>query len=266
MKRYIVKIDESKCNGCGICTKTCISQAIQVIEGKAKLVSETYCDGFGTCAKKCPQQAISLEFREADNYSEAHVMENISKYGQEAITRHLKQLKDLEQKASLDEAMLYLEERSYTNMNYTQNKEYNYNKAETTKTLIKNTLATNYENACKWPIRLDILFPDDEALENANLVIAADCAPFVYKDFETKFLKEDNVLIILCPKSENTIGTYVGKLAYIFEQKNIKSISIVRMESECCDEIEKIVKKALAQVNITMMIKEYVVALSGERV
>src|SRR5574344_622099 len=96
MKRYIVKIDESKCNGCWICTKTCISQAIQVSEVKAKLVSETYCDGFGTCAKKCPQQAISLEFREADNYSEAHVMENISKYGQEAITRHLKQLKDLE--------------------------------------------------------------------------------------------------------------------------------------------------------------------------
>ncbi len=267
MKRYVIKINESKCTGCSKCIDICVSQALQIIEGKAKLVSDTYCDGFGTCIKSCPYKAMNLELREADSYSEAHVLENISEQGEIAVEKHLSNLDNLGQKKYIDDAMLYMEEKSFSNNCCKSHKEYDYNDKSMTKTLIKEMVTTaNSKKPCKWPIRLDILYPDADYLNNADLVLSADCVPFVYKDFKKKFLKDDKVLIILCPKDENTIGSYIGKLSYIFEHKNIHSISIVQMESECCNEVVEIVKKALQCIQITMFVKVYTISLSGELV
>src|SRR5574344_1044197 len=93
--RYVVSIDESKCTGCGNCVKPCVSQAIQIIEGKAKLVTEVYCDGFGACISQCPKHAMKLVKKECDTYSEAHVMENIANLGEKAIEEHLRHLEEL---------------------------------------------------------------------------------------------------------------------------------------------------------------------------
>lgn len=266
LKRSIITINEEECNNCGICTKICVSQALQIIGGKMKLASEKYCDGFGSCIGVCPQKALNLELKEAEEYSEALVMENISSLGEKAILGHLNNLKRLNQKAYIDEALLYLEEKCLLNNDFKMEENPDYRKEETMKNLIRNSLNVKRETSSKWPTRLDLLFSNSNILDGADLVIAADCAPFVFKNFKKKFLSENQVLITFCPKSENTMGTYVGKLAYIFEQKNVNSITVVRLESECCKMTEETVLNALRFVNMDLKIKTYSLSLDGEMV
>ncbi|MCE7697720.1 MAG: 4Fe-4S ferredoxin, partial [Methanobacterium paludis] len=114
-----------------------------------------------------------------------------------------------------------------------------------------------------WPVQLQLLNPNAPYLKNADLLIAADCAPFAYANFHQRFLK-DKVLIILCPKLDKTIDQYVAKLAEIFQKQNIKSISIVHMEVPCCSGIETIVKKALEKAEKNIIIKDYTISINGE--
>jgi MinD superfamily P-loop ATPase len=111
MKRKIIKIDEEKCNGCGLCIPNCPEGALQVIDGKVRLVSDLYCDGLGACIGHCPQGAITIEEREAEKYNERKVMENIVRQGINVIKAHLIHLKEHKQDAYLSEAMDYLKER-----------------------------------------------------------------------------------------------------------------------------------------------------------
>lgn len=114
-----------------------------------------------------------------------------------------------------------------------------------------------------WPIQLALMNPEAEYFENADLLIAADCVPFSYPNFHERFLK-NKILIMLCPKLDKTIDAYVEKLAHIFANKNIKSISIAHMEVPCCSGVEIIVKKALEQAQKVITIKDYTISISGE--
>jgi hypothetical protein len=116
-----------------------------------------------------------------------------------------------------------------------------------------------------WPVQLQLLNPNAPYLKNADLLIAADCAPFAYANFHQRFLK-DKVLIIFCPKLDKTIDEYVDKLAEIFEKQEIKSITIVHMEVPCCSGIEIIIKRALEKAQKNIIIKDYTISIAGEMI
>lgn len=266
MKRDIITIEEDKCNGCGSCVPGCPEGALQIIDGKARLVSDLFCDGLGACIGECPTGAMKIEKREAEPYDEYKAMENVSKGGENVIKAHLKHLADHGEKTFLSQALDYLEQNNLPTPDYKEKTACNcpstMNKAIKREPKIQESVSLSPELG-NWPIQLMLMNPDSDYLENADLVISADCVPFSYPNFHQRFLK-GKILMMFCPKLDKTLDSYVDKLAYIFESKNIQSISIVHMEVPCCSGIEIIVKKALEKSKKVITLKDYTVSISGE--
>jgi ferredoxin len=267
MKRDIIKIDNEKCIGCGDCIPGCPEGALQLIDGKARVISDLFCDGLGACIGTCPQEAIEIEQREAVPYDEIEVMKNIVKGGANVIKAHLKHLYDHGQKDFLNQAIKFLKENNMKVPDYV---------TESGPCSCPGTIEMNLGNKPKdeeaiiysgelrnWPVQLQLLNPNAPYLKNSNLLIAADCAPFAYPNFHQRFLK-NKILIILCPKLDKTIDQYVDKLTEIFKYQDIKSISIVHMEVPCCSGIEIIVKRALEKSNKNIPIEDYTISINGE--
>lgn len=266
MKRDIITIDEEKCNGCGQCIGGCPEGALQIIEGKARLVNDLFCDGLGACIGNCPQGAIKVENKEAEPYDEYKTMENIAKGGEKVIQAHLKHLKDHGQKEYLDQALEYLKQRSLLIPDFEAKTACNCASmmSKTISRENKPQASVNIQPELNnWPIQLMLMNPDAPYFENADLLVCADCVPFSYPNFHQKFLKE-KVLMTFCPKLDKTIDIYVEKLAHIFKTKNIQSISIVHMEVPCCSGIEIIVKRALESAQKVITLKDYTISISGE--
>lgn len=271
MKRDIITIDEAKCNGCGHCIPGCPEGALQIIDGKARLVSDLFCDGLGACIGNCPTGAMKIEQREAVPYNEYGAMENIIKGGENVIKAHLKHLQDHGQEEYLSQAIEYLEQRNLFIPNYKEKTGCNGGcPSAMSKTINRESTAVATPQKAdmtpqlnNWPIQLSLMNPDAPYFKNADLLISADCAPFSYPNFQQRFLK-DKILIMFCPKLDKTLDDYVEKLAYIFETKNINSITITHMEVPCCSGIEIIVKKALEKAQKVISIKDYTISISGE--
>ena len=269
MKRKIIKIDEAKCNGCGVCIPDCPEGALQVIDGKARLISDLFCDGLGACIKACPQGAMTTEVREAEPYDEYKVMENVVKGGENVIKAHLKHLDEHGENKFLSQAIDFLNKNSYPVPEYKtpkaacgcpgmMQKELKKDKREQNQTNVPE-LESELSN---WPIQLKLLNPNAAYLRNADIVIAADCTAFSYANFHQKFLK-DKILMMMCPKLDTDLDSYVDKLANIFENQEIKSITIVHMEVPCCGGVEMVVREALAKANKTIILKDYTISLNG---
>lgn len=270
MKRDIIRINEEKCTGCGECIPGCPEGALQVIDGKARLISDLFCDGLGACIGNCEQGAIEIEQREAEPYDEYKVMENIVKAGPNVIKAHLKHLNDHNENELLNQAIDFLNQKDIEVPNYEEEKTFecgcpssmemdlSKNRSETVSE--PQILSAELRN---WPVQLQLLNPNAPYLKNADLLIAADCAPFAYANFHQRFLK-DKVLIILCPKLDKTIDQYVDKLTEIFENQDINSISIVHMEVPCCSGIEVIVQRALEKAQKNIIIKDYTISINGK--
>lgn len=269
MKRDIIKINEEKCTGCGECITGCPEGALQVIDGKARLISDLFCDGLGACIGNCSKGAIEVERREAEPYDEKKVMKNIVEAGPNVIKAHLQHLHDHGQKDILNEAISYLKDRNIEIPEYEEKplpcscpgsmiKDLTDERAESFDE--PKILAAELRN---WPVQLQLLNPNAPYLKNADLLIAADCAPFAYANFHQRFLN-DKILIIFCPKLDKTIDQYVDKLSQIFQSQDINSISIVHMEVPCCSGIEVIVKRALEKAQKNIIIKDYTISINGE--
>lgn len=269
MKRDVIKIDEEKCTGCGDCIPGCPEGAIQVIDGKARLISDLFCDGLGACIGTCPQDAIEVEQREAEPYDEKKVMENIIKEGSNVIKAHLKHLNDHNQKDYLNQAINILKGKNMEIPDYEGEKTFSCGCPGSMemelgeKTECKDEPVICSAQLRNWPVQLQLLNPSAPYLKNANLLIAADCAPFAFANFHERFLK-DKILIILCPKLDKTIEQYVDKLTEIFIKQDIKSISIVHMEVPCCSGIEVIVQRALKKAQKNIIVKDYTISINGE--
>ena len=209
MIRKIIKIDEEKCNGCGACAVACHEGAIDMIDGKAKLVRENYCDGLGDCLPACPVDAISFEEREAPAYDE------------EAV-------KQAQLKKSADELPC--------GCPGTQSKAL---KRETISPVSTQSIQSQL---MQWPCQIKLVPVNAPYFNNANLLIAADCTAYAYGNFHNEFIR-NHITIIGCPKLDE--GDYHNKLTQIIASKNIKSVKIVRMEVPCCGGIENAAKKAI---------------------
>lgn len=207
MKRKIVNVNEDLCNGCGSCIPKCAEGALQIVNGKAKIIKETYCDGLGACLGECPQGAITIIEREAPDFEEKEVHENL-------------------------------------------------------KNKISQPHSEGVPQKHQWPIKLNLVPVKAPFFENANLLIAADCAPVALKNFQEKFVP-DNRVIIGCPKFDDA-RAYARKLTEILQQNDVASISVVHMEVPCCDGLKWAVNKALEGSGKKIPIREYEVKIGGE--
>lgn len=272
MKRNIIKIDEEKCNGCGACIPDCPEGALQVIDGKARLISDLFCDGLGACLKACPRDAMSVEEREAEPYDEYKVMLNIIKGGENVIKAHLKHLKDHGEDKLFEQAVDALNKNNVKIPKLEEDKL----PCGCPGHLQKDLRSSKKDNEVKevqsmdsqlnnWPIQLKLMNSNASYLHKADLVIAADCVAYSYANFHSKFLK-NKILMMLCPKLDSDINSYIEKLADIFEKQEIQSITIVHMEVPCCGGVEIIVKKALEMAKKYIIVKDYTVSINGELV
>jgi Pyruvate/2-oxoacid:ferredoxin oxidoreductase delta subunit len=270
MKRQIIEIDEQKCTGCGDCIPNCPEGALQIIDGKARLVSDLFCDGLGACIGNCPEGAISTVEREAEPYDEAKVMENIIKAGHNTIKAHLKHLKDHQQTDYYTQAVEILRKKNIPVPAIENDwdcihhgcpgmEARSIERAESAD-IVAGPLNSELR---QWPVQLHLLNPQAPYLHNADLLISADCAPFAFADFHRKFLK-GKIVINFCPKLDHGIDRYVEKLTEIFSTADIRSVTIIRMEVPCCGGIEKIVKYALDKAGKSMVVKIHVISIQGK--
>lgn len=216
MIRKIIHIDEDKCNGCGICATACHEGAIEIIDGKAKLVREHFCDGFGDCLPGCPTGAITFEEREAPAYDEEAVM----KAKQEKIQKEGMKIPHAGCPGSMMRQM---------------------NRSEAPQTNIPVAMTSQLSN---WPVQIKLAPVQAPYFAGAKLLIAADCTAYAYANFHKEFIK-GKVALIGCPKLDSV--DYSEKLTEIIKNNEIQSVTIVRMEVPCCGGLEMAAKKALQE-------------------
>ncbi len=271
-KRKIIKINEKKCNGCSLCIPNCPEGAIQMIDGKARLISDLFCDGLGACIGHCPQGAITIEEREAEPYNERNVMENIVKQGKNVIIAHLTHLKEHNEKEYLQQALDYIKERKIKLILKESPKVQEFHgcpgsqtidfkdtkkeKSSTSKVKLKSELR-------QWPIQLSLLSPSASYFRDADILLAADCVPFAYANFHSDFLK-DKILMIGCPKLDD-IQSYEEKLTDILKMNNIKSITLVHMQVPCCFGLQSIAENAIKKSGKKVPLKQIIITISGEK-
>ena len=208
MIRKIIKINEEKCNGCGLCVNACHEGAIELINGKAMLTREDYCDGLGDCLPSCPVNAISFEEREAPAYNE--------------------------------EAVKAAQAKKNTSLPCTCPG--THSKTISRAPSAEPIVTVNTSRLSQWPVQIKLVPINAPYFNNANLLVAADCTAYAYGNFHNEFIR-NHVTLIGCPKLDE--GDYAEKLTAIIANNNIKSVTVARMEVPCCKGIENAVKTAL---------------------
>ena len=281
MKRKIISIDDNKCTGCGDCIPDCPEGAIQLIDGKARLVSDLFCDGLGACIGTCPQGAISVIEREAEAYDEKTVMENIVRQGTHVIRAHLDHLAGHGQTKLYDEAIEYLKEHKiaipdndgpvcHPKPAHAGHLSFATCPGSAARSIPRNTSAPDRQPSenirselRQWPVQLKLLNLAAQYFDNADLLISADCVPFAYAGFHAELLR-DRIVIIFCPKLDSDIDEYIMKLAEIFSMHTVKSIMVAHMEVPCCGGVRHVVDQALERSVKKIPVIEKTITIQGE--
>ena len=249
--RKIIRIDEEKCDGCGSCVPACAEGALQVIDGKAKLVSEIYCDGLGACLGECPQDAIIIEEREAEDFDEV------------AVERHLHEAKHAEESLPCGcpstTVRQFEKEAAFSGCP-------SANVARFTR---EEGAAVDQAGAERqvsmlghWPVQLTLVPPTAPFLRGADVVLAADCVPFAYPEFHRDFLK-DHALLVACPKLDD-YQAHLAKLVEILRQSEPKSLSVVHMEVPCCSGLVHMAQQAIAASGKDIPFSDVTVGIRGD--
>lgn len=283
VKRQIIKIDEELCNGCGQCIPNCPEGALQIIDDKARIVSDLFCDGLGACIGHCPEDAISIEEREAEEYDERKVMENVVKQGKNVIKAHLEHLKNHDQMEYLKEAIDFLKEK---NIDIPISKKpslceqgnelgevhicpgsavkdfrEDFKHTETSQKEI--SVPKQKSQLRQWPVQLKLVPIHAPYLKDAELLVATDCVPFTYANFHEDFLK-GKIMVVGCPKLDD-IEFYQNKLTEILKQNNIKSITLVNMEVPCCFGMQDAIEKAILDSGKVIPFRQTIITIRGEK-
>ena len=220
MKRNIIRIDEEKCNGCGLCVTACHEGALVLENGKAKLISDSYCDGLGNCLPECPTNAITIEEREADAYDEELVKKNIA------------------MKAAAQTPPVH----HHMHGGCPGSRAMAIKKAPASETISTTASVPSVSELMQWPCQIKLVPVNAPYFDNCDLLIAADCTAYAYANIHKDFMK-NRITLIGCPKLDE--GDYSEKLTAIIANNNINSVKVLRMEVPCCGGIVSAVKTAL---------------------
>jgi NAD-dependent dihydropyrimidine dehydrogenase PreA subunit len=290
MKRDILKIDEDLCNGCGLCVPNCHEGALQVIDGKVRLISELMCDGLGACIGHCPEGAITIEKREAEPYNEVKVMEQMKTKGKNTITAHLKHLKDHGETGYLQDGVSYLKEhRNELNFNLDEALAEVHNHGKKPES-IDSAPHSHSGGGCpgsrtmviekpgepsrqaepveqpselrQWPVQMHLLNPNAPYLRDSDLLLAADCVAFSLGNFHSKYLKGRS-LAIACPKLDHDTDIYVEKLTTMIDTAKVNTITVMMMEVPCCGGLLQMVKEAQSKASRKIPVKIIIVGIAG---
>ncbi|MFH1087503.1 MAG: 4Fe-4S binding protein [Chloroflexota bacterium] len=232
--RKLVRIDEEKCDGCGVCVPACAEGALQVIDGKARLVSERYCDGLGACLGECPNGAITVDDVEAEEFNE------------EAVEHHLHRKAHAakeELPCGCPSAMVTVFDRPKTER-----------KTETCEPQ-ESTLR-------QWPVQLALVPPGAPFLQGADVLLTADCVPFACAGFHQDLLK-DHALLVACPKLDD-FQAHLRKLTDILRQSDINSLTVVHMEVPCCSGLVHMAREAIRLSGKGIPLREKVIGVRGD--
>ena len=238
--RKIIEIDDELCDGCGQCVPECAEGAIEIIDGKARLVSESYCDGLGACLGECPNGAISMVEREAEDFDE------------EAVDTYLKEKEKTQKPIDLPLACGCPSTQVQTFVP----------KDSGRKASAKGSDVRTESTLSHWPVQIRLVPPTAPFLKGADLLVAADCTLAAYPNFHQDFL-EGKVLMIGCPKFDD-VEDYILKFKDIFEVADIKSVTALVMEVPCCSGMPVILKRAIAAAGKEIPIEEIVISARGE--
>ncbi len=272
MIRKLIKINEELCDGCGKCVPTCAEGALQVIDGKVRLISDLFCDGLGACLGECPTGALSIEKREAEPYDEFKVMENIVRGGKNVIKAHLKHMLDHQELGYYEQALQYLKMHNIEKPSLDEVVEAKQEcgcPGSAMRSIEKNYAPINdfsgriESRLSQWPVQLHLLAPNAPYLRGADLLLTADCVPVAYGDFHRDFLKI-NKIAIACPKLDTNKQVYIDKLTRMIAETGIKSLTVIIMEVPCCSGLLSMAQTAidLAGKEIPLFVK--VISIEGE--
>lgn len=240
MKRKIVKIDESKCNGCGLCVPNCAEGALKIVNGKAKVVSEVYCDGLGACLGHCPQDAITIEEREAEIFDE------------EAVKLHLsKEKKQMDKKA----------QHSHAHSGCPGAMAMDFRKESPSK---GDSPAAKIESELRqWPVQLHLVSPLAPYFQGADVVLSADCVAYSLGNFHSAHLKGKS-LAIACPKLDDGQEIYSEKLKSLIDEAKINTLTVMTMEVPCCLGLAALAQSAAREAKRKVPVKHITVSLRGD--
>lgn len=230
--RNIVRIDEDKCTGCGLCATACAEGAIKIINGKARLVSETYCDGLGACLGHCPEDAITIEQREAAEFDEKAVKVHLGREGKP-------QTEPLFVCPGMAMHQLARDE-----------------------TPTQDDAADVPSQLGQWPVQLKLVSPTAPYFADADLLLVADCVPFAMGDFHRKFLRGRGIAVG-CPKLDDA-QFYVEKFAQILRANHLRSLTVVHMEVPCCSGLTRVAREAIELSGKPLGFEDITISLRGD--
>ena len=238
--RKIIKIDESRCNGCGECITACAEGAIELKDKKARVVSESFCDGLGACLNVCPQGALTIEERDSPDYDEKGALEHLISAGKPVG----------KQQISPCTMPIVLEQESETKPRLRLQE--------------KIKPGTNKANELSgWPIQMRLVRPWAPYLKGASLLVAGDCTAFAYPDINRDFIK-GRVALVGCPKLDET-GPFVDKLTEILKANEIRDITVLYMTVPCCAKLERLVAEAVKRSGKDVPQKSFKIGIDGTR-
>lgn len=286
MLREIVHINEDLCNGCGDCVPSCHEGALQIIDGKARLISDLLCDGLGACIGHCPLGAITIEEREAEEYDEVKVIQLIIPQGINTVIAHLKHLRDHNEITFMQQAMQYMKANR-------ESLPFNIDDVVKEMHAVKQgpghhshaggcpgaaervfqkpqgqsfTLASpvvEKSELRQWPVQMHLINPSSSIFSGSDMVLAADCAPFAMGNFHRKILKE-KTLAIACPKLDQGQEIYHAKIKRLVEEARINTLTVVIMEVPCCSGLLQMAKSAVSASARKIPLKMVRVSLEGQ--
>lgn len=291
MIREIVHIDEDKCDGCSLCVPECHEGALQIIDGKARLVSDLMCDGLGACLGHCPQDAITIEKREAAPYNETEVIALMVEKGYNTVVAHLSHLKDHNETKYLQEGVKWLLDNQQ-NIEFDVQKvmkEVHNGKAQAAQH-VKET--HNHGGGCpgskaidfgaidadksandvqvsgksqlqQWPVQMHLVNPNASYFQKSDVLIAADCVAFSMGNFHQDYLKGKS-LAVLCPKLDSGMDSYIEKITQMVDEAQVNTITVMIMQVPCCSGLLQIVKQGVEKATRNVPIKAMVISLEGE--
>jgi len=294
MLREVVKIDEELCDGCEQCIPNCHEGALQMIDGKARLISDLMCDGLGACLGHCPQGAITIENREAEPYDETKVMEIMVDKGENTVVAHLLHLKEHNEMEFLREGVQYLKDHENElelNINNVMSRVHNAKVEEEqlacgcagsearsfnpqsaaapgavaagSLTLDSQMGGTQPSELRQWPVQMHLINPMASYFQNTDVVLAADCVAFSLGDFHSKWLKGKS-LAIACPKLDSGLDSYVTKIKSLIDEAKINTLTVMMMQVPCCGGLLQVVQAATAQSERKVPVKAVIVGVEGE--